>query len=291
MNEVLVAVVIIAAIFILVKFFGTQGGASGSGSPRGVPEFARFPDSYETLEQVADALTNAGLESCNLLFGIDYTASNQTQGRKSFGGKSLHHIQNGELNPYQQVIKLIGRTLAKFDEDNLIPVYGFGDITTKDRSVFSFFDNRPCRGVDEILSRYTEITPSRQLSGPTSFAPLINKAIEVVRQSGHGEYHILIIIADGQVTSEKETIDAIVKASQYPLSIVMIGVGDGPWDQMEKFDDKLEKRVFDNFQFVDFRHITTASRFPDASFALHALMEIPEQFQAIKKLGYLGKKY
>jgi hypothetical protein len=243
------------------------------------------------LEDVADALTNAGLESCNLLFGIDYTASNQSQGRKTFHGKSLHHVASGQQNPYQQVISLIGRTLAKFDEDGLIPVYGFGDLTTKDRSVFGFYENRPCRGVDEILTRYTEVTPTRTLSGPTSFAPLINKAVEVVKQSGRGEYHILIIIADGQVTSEQETIDAIVKASKFPLSIVMIGVGDGPWDQMEKFDDKLEKRVFDNFQFVDFHHIKSASRFPDAAFALHALMEIPEQFQAIKKLGYLGKQY
>jgi len=47
-------------------------------------------------------------------------------GSRSFNRKSLHHIGDG-LNPYEQAITIIGKTLAAFDEDNLIPCYGFGD--------------------------------------------------------------------------------------------------------------------------------------------------------------------
>lgn len=35
-------------------------------------------------------------------------------------------------------------------------------------------------------------------TGPTSFAPVIEMAITIVEQSG-GQYHVLLIIADGQV--------------------------------------------------------------------------------------------
>jgi E3 ubiquitin-protein ligase RGLG len=37
------------------------------------------------------------------------------------------------------------------------------------------------------------------MTGPTSFAPIIETAIEIVDNSV-GQYHVLMIIADGQVS-------------------------------------------------------------------------------------------
>jgi len=196
----------------------------------------------------------------------------------------LHHISS-ELNPYQQAISIIGKTLEPFDEDHLIPCFGFGDITTKGTSVFPFFPDRTAIGFSEVLQRYEEITPHIQLSGPTNFAPLIRQAINITKQQK--DLHILVIIADGQVTNEQETIDAIVEAANYPLSIVLIGVGDGPWTQMERFDDEIPQRKFDNFQFVNFNQIMSRSDHPEAQFALACLMELPEQLIAIRKLNLL----
>lgn len=47
-------------------------------------------------------------------------------GKYSFHRKSLHRIGNTP-NPYEQAISIIGHTLSSFDEDNLIPCFGFGD--------------------------------------------------------------------------------------------------------------------------------------------------------------------
>ncbi|XP_057542589.1 E3 ubiquitin-protein ligase RGLG5-like [Amaranthus tricolor] len=267
-------------------------------------KYSRIADNYRTLDEVTAALARAGLESSNLIVGIDFTKSNEWTGAKSFNRRSLHHIGN-ELNPYEEAISIIGKSLSAFDEDNLIPCYGFGDASSHDQDVFSFYgDDRYCQGFEEVLSRYRQLVPQLRLAGPTSFAPVIEMAMTIVEQSG-GQYHVLLIIADGQVTrsvdthqgnlspQEQRTIEAIVQASAYPLSIVLVGVGDGPWDMMREFDDNIPSRAFDNFQFVNFTQIMSKkvnTSIKQAEFALSALMEIPSQYLATLELGILGRK-
>ncbi|PUZ50017.1 hypothetical protein GQ55_6G025800 [Panicum hallii var. hallii] len=266
-------------------------------------KYSYIPDTFTSLDQVAEALRQQGLESSNLILGIDFTKSNEWTGKQSFGGQSLHRLGDTP-NPYEQAISIIGKTLAPFDEDNLIPCFGFGDATTHDYNVFSFHhDNSPCHGFEEVLACYRKIVPHLRLSGPTSFAPIVEAAVDIVDRSG-GQYHVLVIVADGQVTrsvdtgdsdlspQEKRTVDSIVMASSYPLSIILVGVGDGPWEDMQKFDDKLPARDFDNFQFVNFTSImarSTTAQQKESAFALAALMEVPIQYKATVELGILGR--
>lgn len=145
-------------------------------------------DNFKTVEEVSEALRQAGLESSNLVIGIDYTKSNEHNGRRTFGGKCLHTIdhESNKLNPYERVINVIGRTLEPFDDDKLIHVFGFGDSATTNRtcvfylvyqlltflaSVFPFYADRLCYRFTEVHERYREITPLLTLSG-TYYAAL-----------------------------------------------------------------------------------------------------------------------
>ena len=117
--------------------------------------------------------------SLNIIIGVDFTASNEWQGRKTFNSQSLHKTLGNKIyNPYQKVISTLGFVLNKLihttNSSNLqnalnnslsssnssnylfnkstnstfkVYAYGFGDSKTTDQSVFSFFDtfnsNRP----------------------------------------------------------------------------------------------------------------------------------------------------
>ena len=115
------------------------------------------------------------------------------EGRVSFNNWSLHGIGDA-LNPYEKAISIIGKTLAPFDGDNLIPCFGFGDGTcsplklniwrsfyyfliwpldlfsiieiTPDQEVFSFHgDHSPCHGLEAALSCYRKIARNAKLAG------------------------------------------------------------------------------------------------------------------------------
>nr|XP_007149161.1 hypothetical protein PHAVU_005G046500g [Phaseolus vulgaris]ESW21155.1 hypothetical protein PHAVU_005G046500g [Phaseolus vulgaris] len=272
-------------------------------APRLLYVLQQTPRSMARFFGVTTALRKEGLESSNLILGIDFTKSNEWTGRISFNKRSLHAIGTTP-NPYEKAISIIGKTLAPFDDDNLIPCFGFGDATTHDEEVFSFHsDHSPCHGFEEVLACYQKIVPNLKLSGPTSYAPVIEAAIDIVEKS-RGQFHVLVIVADGQVTrsvntgdgelspQEEKTIKAIVDASAYPLAIILVGVGDGPWEDMRKFDDRLPARDYDNFQFVNFTEIMSKNISPsekEAAFALAALMEIPFQYKATMEFGILGR--
>lgn len=95
---------------------------------------------------------------------------------------------------------------------------------TQDSNVFSFLPgDAPCEGLHTVCSAYRDLVPAVRMAGPTSFAPAIIQAMRHVVASG-GQYHILLIVADGQVTrpsdmlpgqlstQEQATVNAIMAA-------------------------------------------------------------------------------
>ncbi|XVE84061.1 hypothetical protein DITRI_Ditri16bG0138800 [Diplodiscus trichospermus] len=245
----------------------------------------------ESEYEVTQDLAKRGLRSCKLVVGIDLAESTEGTGRRSVNRQSLHHTGDS-LNPYEQAISIIGKILAPFDKDNLIPCFGFGDESTQDHDVFNFCpDGRFCNGVEEVLIRYREIVPHLQLAGPTSFVPIIEMAMKIIGQSAD-QYYILVIISERQVT---EGIKTIVQASNFPMSIILVGVGDGPWDMMEAFKKNFPPgRAFNNFQFVNFTEImpkdtTVIPSQKKVEFANAALKNIPSKYKAIVGLRKQGK--
>lgn len=250
-------------------------------------------DKYETWAQLEKALRKAGLESSSIVVGIDCTKSNTWQGKVTFNDKCLHDCTSGN-NPYQCSLSAALHVLAPFDDDGFTPMYGFGDATTGDRSVFSFAQRANAavpQNTAQALMLYNQVIPSVTLRGPTSFVPLILKAIEIVRQTR--EYHILLIIGDGGVDDRVTNKKAIAMASRYPISITFVGVGDGdrdnanPWHVMDDFDDNITPDARDIFQFVNYQaeHQGPTRDDADRNLATALMQEVPDQYKQAKSRG------
>ncbi|KAK9846704.1 hypothetical protein WJX84_007274 [Apatococcus fuscideae] len=72
--------------------------------------FRAIRDRFTNLEEVQHELRRNGLESSNLIVGLDFTKSNEWTGKYSFQGRSLHAVTPSG-NPYEEVTGVIGRTL------------------------------------------------------------------------------------------------------------------------------------------------------------------------------------
>lgn len=205
-----------------------------------------------------------------LMIAIDFTASNGKHTDKD----SLHYTGNpGGVNDYVKAIRLVGDILMAYDSTKRIPTFGFGAKLPNGGVSHCFYlngnpNNPEVDGIDGVLQAYYQTLNNVTLYGPTNFEQIIKLSTEIAKnRSGHGEvqsYCILLILTDGIITDMDKTIDAIVEASNWPLSIVIVGVGNADFTNMDILDaddnplvsSKGVKVKRDIVQFVPFnKHI------------------------------------
>ena len=263
-----------------------QSSAGGTcGSVRGVN-----PDNYRTYDELVAGLRSVGLESMQMVVGLDFSSSNNWNGRNSYG-RSLH--DTSVETPYERCLRIINPVMKNFDEDNIFPVYRFGCSESKADAVVPLLHPQTMdphfHGFEGVSQAYRQAVSLVTMSGPTTLAPIIRQAIEVSKSYGK-QFVILLVLTDGDMSDAERDAQAIIEASEYPIAISVVGLGDGPFDTMERFDDRIKGRKFDNFQFVNFTAMEkkfARDENPELSLATHVFMEVPLQYRAMKKLGYL----
>lgn len=236
-----------------------------------------------SLEKILDKLSKLGFEGADMQFSLDLTASNKWNGRNN---TNLHDNDDQE---YARVIHILSKAVRLDDNGRL--KYGiFGDDITRDKH-YALMYNKGAepKTVDEIVAHYKSFSTKLEYSGGTNLAPAIRACIETVREDW--EYTILTIICDGEISPEllEDTKASIVEASNYPISIVIIGVGTADFDQLEKLDSKVKGRKFDNIQFVN-GHEYIHKKNAEKKIAEEAFQELPKQYEYIKK-HYMTEHY
>lgn len=73
--------------------------------------------------------------------------------------------------------------------------------------------------------------------GPTKFSLQLEWYLEYMKTNMHLDmYHIFLILTDGDIHDLRKTIDVIVECSKYPISIIIVGIGDGDFQAMDNLD-------------------------------------------------------
>jgi Mg-chelatase subunit ChlD len=79
------------------------------------------------------------------------------------------------------------------------------------------------------IQAYQDAIHNVALSGPTLFAPLLQQATAIAASANcsqqNQKYSVLLILTDGIINDMEATIAAVVAASNQPLSIIIVGVG------------------------------------------------------------------
>nr|XP_004999472.2 copine-7 isoform X2 [Cavia porcellus] len=224
----------------------------------------------------------------DLKVAIDFTASNGDP-RNSC---SLHHINPYQPNEYLRALVAVGEVCQDYDSDKRFSALGFGARIPPNYEVSHDFainfnpEDDECEGIQGVVEAYQNCLPRVQLYGPTNVAPIISKVARMAAAEEHtgeaSQYYILLILTDGVVTDMADTREAIVRASHLPMSIIIVGVGNADFTDMQVLDGddgvlrspRGEPALRDIVQFVPFRELKNAS---PGALAKCVLAEVPQQ--------------
>ena len=186
----------------------------------------------------------------------------------------------------------MGSIIEDYDTDKMFPALGFGARVPPNGQVsHEFFlnlrsDNPYCSGVQGLLEAYHMSLQNVTLYGPTNFSPVINHVLNFAKAYQNGkQYFVLLIITDGIITDMDQTIDSIIHASAFPMSIIIVGVGSEDFSAMEALDadGRLLSRngrtaQRDMVQFVELRKfVGGGGMFDKEMLAKEVLAEVPQQ--------------
>jgi hypothetical protein len=223
----------------------------------------------------------------NVMVAIDFTASNGDPRKPG----TLHHLGSAK-NDYEKAISAIVGILAKYDSDRMFPVVGFG--AKYDGVLCNCFQcgaQEEVHGVAGVLDAYARVFDSGLIMcEQTVFTEVIEAAaaratctLKEADANGSQAYTILLILTDGAVSDVQATAASLIQASDAPLSVVIVGVGDADADftSMQFLADRGKSGTRDIAQFVQFNKDIHDS----VALTSETLKEIPNQL-----VGYFQSK-
>ena len=201
----------------------------------------------------------------NTTLAIDFSETNEI---------NTHHLEEGETTVFGKLMKNFIDLLWPYNDDEFFYIYGYGfefnNGNIEDASLYPI--NRsvesPSTQKDNILSAYSNFLKVINFSKTKSnFNLIIKKFNEKIKGDidlyDINEYNVLLLFANNDIYNNDEFINEIILSSNLPISVVIIGLGKGPFKQLENVqknfmnlkDINNNKAKRKNFKFVSFNDL------------------------------------
>ena len=209
----------------------------------------------------------------DLSIAIDFTGSNGYPEWR----ESLHYIKDGFINNYEKAIREHYKIISLYNKNDKYNVYGFGaDIEGDFKEIFNLngTDDPSIKGIENIISEYKKTVNNVEFSGGTYFAPIIREVKRKIEEKKdiNSNYHILLIISDGEIFDIENTIDSIIEASNFPISFIIIGIGSDVTSDMKTLNGEKGKLISRNGEELN-RDIVQYVHFKDFANNLNKLAD------------------
>lgn len=185
-------------------------------------------------------------------FSIDFSENNG----RSDSPSSLHYHFGNEGSYYESMLKSCLSVLNPYADDSFYHIYaqGFNFINNesnlKDKEVFNEkmfpinlkMDN-PSIEINNISKVYKDflkqIKPIKNINLSYTLQFFENKIKEDIEgfEDELNEYNVLIYLVGGDPDDKEDFIEGLISCSNLPLSIIVIGLGKGPFLQLENIED------------------------------------------------------
>ena len=218
----------------------------------------------------------------NLSIAIDFTSSNGYPENYY----SLHYINDGFINNYEKAIRESVNIISIYNNQDKYDIYGFGaEIKGEFKTIFNIngTNDPSIKGIENIISEYKKTVNNVEFSGGTYFSPIIKATKKKLETSKNNDfnYYILLIISDGMICDIDKTIDSIIEVSKFPISFIIMGIGDDVNDDMKTLNGEYGKLISSNGEVLN-KDIIQYVHFKDYADDLNKLTEavlkyIPDQ--------------
>jgi hypothetical protein len=190
---------------------------------------------FKQVPTFVDYVRRGGTQ-IHLMAAIDMSWDSQPFHRKPID------ISGQQMNCFEYVIQSLGQILKHYDFQGLYGGFKFGTKTTatnektKDSFNFKYKSINPyCDSVEDLIRCYKATLSLVDASTHRDFAPVIQEVLQMIKNFLNGKhYFVLLIVTAGNNSDNADTLEAIVKASAMPLSIIMVGVGNSNFNALKR---------------------------------------------------------